>query len=89
MSEDVTENQTATVVEDGQSNPMMDQVITDQMQAELLGLMQAWVDRGIPVGGCAELMAATAHVMLAMGGYPMSQLLARIIRQWDQHGGQP
>jgi len=64
-----------------------DQKVVDQMQADITALLQSWVDRGIPPDEGAQVMAATAHLMLCMHGYGLASLICSIARQWDLHGG--
>jgi len=63
------------------------QAVLDQMQEELTALMQAWCDRGITPSDCAQVVAATGHVMLAVGGFSLAGLITQAARQWDRHGG--
>lgn len=60
----------------------------DQLQDELVGLLRAWVDRGIPVEDASMLLAATGHTMIVeYTKLSFGQLVEMILKQWKKHNG--
>ncbi len=62
--------------------------LIDQMQDELISLITAWADRGVSPSESAQLIAATAHLMLIkMTDCTLGELVKLLVKQWGTHGG--
>lgn len=65
-----------------------DKAVVDQMHEELIALVNAWSDRGIPPSDTAQFLAAVSHVMLLrLTECSLGQLISLLVRQWERHNG--
>lgn len=60
-----------------------------QCDDEVIALIKAWQDRGIPVVDSAIFMSARANMMLAMSSFSLVDIIKVIREQWMAMGGNP
>lgn len=60
----------------------------DQLQDELISLLVAWADRGIPPADSCMLLGATSHMMIMQfTDYKFSEFMEIAKAQWVKNGG--
>jgi hypothetical protein len=58
----------------------------NQLQDELLSLVEAWVDRGIPPGDSAFMIAGLSHMLIKkFTDMTFEDLMEIAKEQWDLH----
>lgn len=58
----------------------------DQMQDELLALVEAWSDRGIPPSDASMMIAGTSHLMIMkFSDLTFEEMVEMMREQWDKH----
>lgn len=61
----------------------------NQMQDEIIAMLKAWEDRGIPPADGAVMFASVSHLMLAtMTQMKFDDLVGVMRDRWVKHGGQ-
>ncbi len=76
-----------TDVEVEHDSPLCDPAVVSALQDEIIAMVKAWADRGIPPSDSAQFIAATGHVMLARFGSTLGQVIVLLAEQWTKHGG--
>ncbi len=59
----------------------------DDMQADVVALLKAWEDRGIPQTQGAQVLCANAHLTLLAFGARLGQVVRLLTQQWELHNG--
>lgn len=59
----------------------------EQLQSELTAMVVAWADRGISPLLAVWIMSGFSHSALAQFGESKAELIERLEKMWQKHGG--
>jgi hypothetical protein len=58
-----------------------------QMQGEVIDLVTAWADRGIPPDEAAMVLAANTHMILMELNFTLGQIVSVLAAHWRKSNG--